>query len=108
VPPDLVSVAIVFATLQPDRIGAYVTGFRPGGAIRFLSDPVSRSDAAWLSMTFARSIEGLGVTSFAPKEIGQAHQRVSSSCRLKSALWGAGVKSWRLGERPTVSGRRSA
>jgi hypothetical protein len=88
VPADLVSVAIVSRALQPDRVGAYVTGFRPGGAIRFLSDQVSRSDAARLSMTSAWSIEGLGVTSFAPKEIGQAHHRVSSSCRLNRRCGG--------------------
>jgi hypothetical protein len=74
--------------LQPDRVGAYVTGFSSGGAIRFLSDPVRKGDAALLSMTSARWIEGLVVTAFQLKGIEQAHHRVSSRCTLKSALRG--------------------
>ena len=86
-PPDLVFVAIVSRALQADRIGAYVTGFRCGGSIRFLSDPVRKRYAALLSMASARWTEGLVVTSFQLKEIGQARHRVSSRGTLKSALW---------------------
>jgi hypothetical protein len=88
VPPDLMFVAIVSCAFQPDRVGAYVTGFSSGGAIRFLSDPVRKRDAALLSITSARWIEGLVVTSFQLKEIGRAHHRVSGRCAFKSALWG--------------------
>ena len=86
-PPDLVFVAIVSRALQADRIGAYVTGFSCGGSIRFLSDPVRKRYAALLSMASARWTEGLVVTSFQLKEIGQTRHRVSSRGTLKSALW---------------------
>src|SRR4029077_11993770 len=59
-----------------------------GGAIRFLSDSVRRSHAARLSMTSARWIEGLGVTSFPLKEIGQAHHRVSIRSTLNRRCGG--------------------
>jgi hypothetical protein len=86
-PPDLVCVTIVSRALQPDRVGAYVTGFSSGGAIRFLSDPVRKRDAALLSMMSAWGIEGLVVTSVQLEGIGQAQHWVSSRCTLKSALW---------------------
>jgi hypothetical protein len=107
-PPDLVCVSIVSRALRPDRVGLYVTGFSSGGAIRFLSDPVRKRDAALLSMRSARLIEGLVVTSFQLKEIGQPRYWVPRGCTTQIGVVGADVTSWRLGEKPTVFGHRSA
>jgi hypothetical protein len=104
VPPELVSVAIVSCVLQPDRVGAYVTDFSPGGAIRFLSDPTRKRDAALLAMTSGWGIEGLVVTSVQLTEIRQAHKQMHTQIGVVED----DVTSWRLDEKPTVSGHRSA